>query len=228
MTDPGLRELKKLETRRAVSEAALELVSGRSYAEVTVAEIAQTAGVSRRTVSNYFGSKAECFAGAVGGELVGDIVAEVLAQDSGGTAQRLARAFTSIDLGYWENVRRLHTIAMQEPEVAAAVAFAERSACAELAETVVAGTGHRIDKLRLLVLITAISSSISVTVEHWLEDGAPGGLAALADLVASMLDVFDLTWLDPHLDAIRASISAQQRTPTGTSPGGLGPPGAHH
>lgn len=211
---PGLREQKKLETRRAISEAALGLTDGRAYADVTVAQIANAAGVSRRTISNYFTSKADCYAGAVGGELIGDIVAELLAQDSGSTTQRLAQAFKSIDLSYWENVRRLHSIALTEPEVAAAVAFAERAQSTELVDALVDSSGNGIDKLRLNVTISAISSAISVTVEHWIDTGAGGGPAALADLVTSILDIFDLTWLDPHLDAIRTSMYPAQDSTT--------------
>lgn len=201
---PGLRELKKSETRKAISQAALQLIDGRSYADVTVAEIATAAGVSRRTVSNYFASKADCFAGAVGGAFFTEIVGEVLAPESGSTTERLRRAFKAVDHSYWENVRRLHTVARAEPEVAAAVAFAERSQCDELADALVEASDNQIDRLRLHVSVAAISSCITVTVEHWLDSGAQGGPAALADLVASSFDILDLTWLDPYLDLIRS------------------------
>lgn len=54
---PGLRERKKLDTRRALSDAALELTLERGLDNVTREDIAERAGVSLRTFSNYFTGK---------------------------------------------------------------------------------------------------------------------------------------------------------------------------
>ena len=53
----GLRERKKRETREALSRTALELFAERGYDETTLAEIAEAAGVSTRTIFAYFPSK---------------------------------------------------------------------------------------------------------------------------------------------------------------------------
>ncbi|TDC78557.1 TetR/AcrR family transcriptional regulator [Actinomadura sp. 7K507] len=53
----GLRERKKEATRRALHESAMRLTFERGLDEVTVEAIADAAGVSRRTFSNYFGGK---------------------------------------------------------------------------------------------------------------------------------------------------------------------------
>jgi AcrR family transcriptional regulator len=55
--DGGLRERKKSETRRAISAAALALAVEQGPGAVTVDDIAAAAGVSPRTVFNYFGTK---------------------------------------------------------------------------------------------------------------------------------------------------------------------------
>jgi AcrR family transcriptional regulator len=64
MTDqlPGLRERKKADTRRALSDAALSLAFERGLDNVTREDIANLAGVSLRTFNNYFTGKYEALA----------------------------------------------------------------------------------------------------------------------------------------------------------------------
>lgn len=57
MSPIGLRERKKAETRQAISDAALALAVERGPATITVDDIAAAAGVSARTVFNYFPTK---------------------------------------------------------------------------------------------------------------------------------------------------------------------------
>jgi AcrR family transcriptional regulator len=53
----SLRERKKLATRRTLRRVALDLVSQRGFAQVTIEDIAEAADVSPRTFFNYFPSK---------------------------------------------------------------------------------------------------------------------------------------------------------------------------
>ncbi|MDX3188071.1 TetR family transcriptional regulator [Streptomyces sp. MN03-5084-2B] len=53
----GLRELKKRQTRQAISDAATRLFLERGFENVTITEVAAAAGVSKMTVSNYFPRK---------------------------------------------------------------------------------------------------------------------------------------------------------------------------
>jgi AcrR family transcriptional regulator len=57
----GLRESNKARTRLSISDVATRLFVERGFENVTVAEIAEAAQVSVKTVFNYFSSKEELF-----------------------------------------------------------------------------------------------------------------------------------------------------------------------
>jgi AcrR family transcriptional regulator len=58
MTDqPGLRERKKQRTHAAISEAAIALFLEHGFAQVSVAQVAEAAEVSKRTLFAYFPAK---------------------------------------------------------------------------------------------------------------------------------------------------------------------------
>jgi AcrR family transcriptional regulator len=57
----GLRESKKLRTRQEIADHAMRLFAQKGFDRVTVAEIAAAAGVSDKTVYNYFPTKEDLF-----------------------------------------------------------------------------------------------------------------------------------------------------------------------
>ncbi|GLX08869.1 TetR family transcriptional regulator [Microbispora sp. NBRC 16548] len=57
----GLRERKKRQTRQLISDVASGLFMQRGFDNVTVAEVAEAAGVSTKTVFNYFPRKEDLF-----------------------------------------------------------------------------------------------------------------------------------------------------------------------
>lgn len=59
--EDGLRERKKRETRQLISDAATGLFLERGFDGVTVGEVAEAAGVSAKTVFNYFPRKEDLF-----------------------------------------------------------------------------------------------------------------------------------------------------------------------
>src|SRR5262245_37128650 len=57
----GLLESKKLQTRQVIADHAMRLFATRGFDHVTVAEVAAAAGVSEKTVFNYFPTKEDLF-----------------------------------------------------------------------------------------------------------------------------------------------------------------------
>lgn len=53
----GLRERRKQEVRQAISGIAMELFAARGFDQVTISQVADAAGVSKMTVTNYFPRK---------------------------------------------------------------------------------------------------------------------------------------------------------------------------
>ncbi|PJJ71134.1 AcrR family transcriptional regulator [Diaminobutyricimonas aerilata] len=90
MSEVGLRERKRLATRRAIQHAAITLTGEHGFDAVTVDDIARRADISPRTFFNYFSSKEDAFVGetpslhdpdaveefvAARGDIVDDLVA---------------------------------------------------------------------------------------------------------------------------------------------------------
>src|ERR1700735_561641 len=53
----GLRERRKQETRQAISDIATRMFADRGFDAVTISQVAEAAGVSKMTVTNYFARK---------------------------------------------------------------------------------------------------------------------------------------------------------------------------
>lgn len=62
VSTPGLREAKRQATSRALAWAAFELARERGLDEVTIDDIADAAGYSRRTFANHFSCKEQAVA----------------------------------------------------------------------------------------------------------------------------------------------------------------------
>ena len=53
----GLRERRKQQTRQAISDIATAMFAERGFDDVTIAQVAEAAGVAKMTVTNYFPRK---------------------------------------------------------------------------------------------------------------------------------------------------------------------------
>jgi AcrR family transcriptional regulator len=91
-TEPGLRERKKLQTRDTIRETARRLFGERGFDSVTVAEVAQAAGVSEGTVFNYFPTKEDLFYGQMEA-FEAELVAAVRDRPAGESVLKAFRRF---------------------------------------------------------------------------------------------------------------------------------------
>lgn len=88
-TQQGLRERKNERTRIAITRAALELALEVGFQRATIAQIAERADVSPRTVHAWFPSKEDIVVGA--SDLPIDRLAAELADGEGDTLDRIRR-----------------------------------------------------------------------------------------------------------------------------------------
>jgi AcrR family transcriptional regulator len=95
----GLRERRKQETRLAISDIATMMFAERGFDSVTISQVADAAGVSKMTVTNYFARKEDLvfdradevtggLAAAVAGRRMGESLLDAVRRDY---AQALAR-----------------------------------------------------------------------------------------------------------------------------------------
>ena len=102
----GLRERRKQETRQAISDVATELFVTRGFDEVTIAQVADAAGVAKMTVTNYFPRKEDLvfdraegiigsLAGAFAARAPGESLIAAVRRDY---AERIARADLTLGL----------------------------------------------------------------------------------------------------------------------------------
>jgi AcrR family transcriptional regulator len=93
--EPGLRERKRLATRRAILLAAITVVREKGFEAATVDEIARIADVSPRTFFNYFSSKEEAIVGD-GPELPDQAAQDEFVKDRRPILPGLAALFGSV------------------------------------------------------------------------------------------------------------------------------------
>ena len=170
----GLRERKKDDTRRALSDAAVRLCLERGYHAVTVAEIADAAGVSRRTFSNYFPGKAECVVGFSDGVLddVLDVVDaapahyeldELLRLGLAGFAERLDTGLDAFML-----------LVQREDELRTAALAADIGQVQRTAEAITALVGAPPDDLRAQAIAATAPILARMAGDRWIAAGPAG------------------------------------------------------
>lgn len=176
----GRRERKKLETRRALREAALQLVAERGPDQVSVEDVADAADVSVRTFFNYFSSKEDALFGwdTDALEVVTDLVIARPADEAPFTAIRAVTRSFFDDVETWVDERALrHQLIRQHPSLLPRFLAAHH----QLDDALLRGLAARLgeESLYARLVVTTASNAVRLTLAHWEATGRKGRVTAL-------------------------------------------------
>ncbi|GAA3339387.1 TetR family transcriptional regulator [Amorphoplanes nipponensis] len=181
----GLRERKKAATRQALHEAAVRLAIAHGADKITVEAVADEAGVSRRTFSNYFANKEEAL-------LYGDhqrisaLIGMVRARPTG---ERPWEALTEAAREFYRQVGRLDPawvaqtrLLRSQPALLAQQLNTFAAVERELAAAVTARmTEPDPSGVRAKLAAATFMASLRVALHIWLDAPADTSLAELVD-----------------------------------------------
>jgi len=169
------------ETRARIEQAALDLFTAQGFEAVTIDEVAETAGISRRTFFRYFGAKAD----AVWGDFDGHVVRleAMLVNASGGKPAATAGSqsvLASICAAYVEvndydeaalpMLRQRMRLILTEPALLAHSQLRYGDVDRVVAAHVARRTGVRPDALLPRLVATSTRAAATTAFEMWLDD----------------------------------------------------------
>lgn len=130
----SLREQKRLETRLRIEDAATELVDKHSFGEVTIEEICELAGISRRTFFNYFDSKESAVLGAPSADFTAEMREYFLHESTSSIMELVLNLVEQHMEGHHVNptIRERRKRIANDPEAAAASISRKRAKSIEL------------------------------------------------------------------------------------------------
>lgn len=181
---PGLRERKRVETRRRIAAAAVELATAHGITETTVDEIAATAHVGRATFFRYFGSKELAIATGLS-EVAVFVLASALEAlpPELGPVEALLAAQASIGEGLGPDLTEIHEQAVLSTETPAMRAWTLQF-YVDWEESIAALIAPRFDDLvdddpRPRMLAALNMSAIRLARDEWLATDGTGDLPGL-------------------------------------------------
>ncbi|MGF1340998.1 TetR family transcriptional regulator [Streptomyces flavovirens] len=180
----GLRERKKAATRQAVHEATLRLTVEHGFDHVTVEAVADAAGISRRTFSNYFTNKEDAL--LYGEEQhIGALVQAVRdrpAEEPAWAALRAAMAQFAERMAPPEREWAIRTrLALRHPSLLARQLANHAALERDLADAVATRATPSGEPVRPFVLAAAFLASLRIAMRIWIEEDEARGPGAVID-----------------------------------------------
>ncbi|MET7459514.1 TetR/AcrR family transcriptional regulator [Nonomuraea sp. NPDC005501] len=178
--DEGLRERKKRETRRRISDMATGLFLMRGFDQVTVAEVARAADVSVNTVFNYFRTKEDLFLDRQADleEIYGRIVRERRPGES--VVDAFRRDFLdALDTGDWrygfnEGAETWMRVVAESPSLTARTRDIEHQVMARVAAAIAEETVAGPDDVRPELVAAQILDTTRLLSQHALRRRTAG------------------------------------------------------
>jgi AcrR family transcriptional regulator len=196
----GLRERKKQKTRELIASTALALFAERGYQATTVAEIADEAEVSERTVFAYFPTKEDIlFSDHLAFEL--SLATALAERPPGSEAMDVLRDFFVDNLSRFDSQARLRWQIVRND---ALLRSHQRARQAELGKVIAAAIAidldEEVDDLRPQLVTAAVIAAFTATYEHRF---SVRSRAASREQAVAVIDEA-ITFLRGGLEAIRA------------------------
>jgi len=191
MTEMGLRERKKAQTRQLIADTAWRLFADRGFERVTVAEVAREAQVAVATVFNYFPTKEDLFffrleafgadlVEAVAGRAAGEPALAAFRRQLLGAGGLLAQVEAGDDQAL-ERLRTMNRVIAASPALQAREQRAFAHTAAALADRLAAGhspPGNLDAQVAANALVGVQRALVDYTRRRVLAEAQPAGLAA--------------------------------------------------
>jgi AcrR family transcriptional regulator len=197
----GLRERKKQQTRETIARVALELFAERGYDETTLADIAEAADVSPRTIFSYYESMEDILFCEEGAFV--DRLKQVLDNRPAGTTtiDAIREFFVSIEPPD-EQARLRKKIVTDTPALQMRLRAQHAQLEPMLVESITRDLGAGPDDVRPLLIASSMMAAF-MSVRDRLFEGEAGGEPVSHEQ--------EMAILDQVLDFTRAGLEALQR-----------------
>jgi AcrR family transcriptional regulator len=171
VTPQGLRERKNERTRAAITRAALELALERGFEHTTVAQIAERADVSPRTVHAWFPSKDDIVLGA-SVMPIGRLATE-LRDGDGNTIDRVrrwVRGESALRTEPDDLARLRHRVLLGDPHLRTLQRTRQQAAERLIASAIAAEAGLSADAVAPQALAAAVITTLLAMQQRFAED----------------------------------------------------------
>lgn len=182
------REEKKDQTRTALASAAMQLFSEKGFDAVTVAEVAEAVGVSRRTAFRYFPTK-DSLVMENPDQWMRVFQASLEANEHEQVSRRLREASYAVAAHIEADpkpVMQLFALAFSHPALAAGYARSSQAFIALVAEEMSRSTTVGDDPVTVAVLAAAYMGMVDGVCSVWAQSG--GSMIDLLDTGFAALD----------------------------------------
>lgn len=193
---PSRRELNKQANRRAMADAAIELVRTQGAGNFTADDVAAAAGVSRRTFFNYFPSPESALAVHIE-EFLDNVLPHFQARPAGEPlVESMLQALTELaDPALLERTAELFQLAEENPQMQRfqleAWTRAERKLVDAIDERLAPDNSARQDSLFVPALVGSVFASARAALTEWLRrTGGDLSAASLTGLRELLINAF--------------------------------------